>query len=71
MQVQDMMQVQFYGMFYKKKKEKGKLKKEGHKYRVSSMVEMKPLVESRIPFFWFLCAWRKQKALSFLDYGTS
>lgn len=47
--------------------EKGKLKKEGHKYRVSSMVEMKPLVESRIPFFcfWFLCA----QKLSFLDHG--
>lgn len=34
MQVQDMMQVQFYGMFYKNKKEKGRLKKEGYKYRV-------------------------------------
>lgn len=29
------------------------------------MVEMKPLVESRIPVFWFMCA----QKLSFLDHG--
>lgn len=59
------MQVQFYGMFYKNKRKKRKIKKEGYKYQVSSMVEMKHLVESRIFFFWFLCA----QKLSFLDHG--
>lgn len=29
------------------------------------MVKMKPLVESRIPFFWLLCA----QKLSFVDHG--
>lgn len=56
------MQVQFYGMFYKKKEN---LKKKGMSIECLLMVEMKPLVESRIFFFWFLYA----QKLSFVDHG--
>lgn len=56
-----LMQVQIYGMFYKKEKEE----KKGISIEYLLMVEMKPLVESRIFFFWFLCA----QKLSFLDHG--
>lgn len=49
---------------FTKTRKKGK-KKKGMSIQYLLMVEMKPLVESRIPFFWFLCA----QKLSFLDHG--
>lgn len=59
------MQVQFYGMFYKTKKEKGRLKKEGYEYRVPPYGKDETFGRVSNFFFWFLCA----QKLSFLDHG--
>lgn len=46
-------------------KRKKRKKNKGINIEYLLMVEMKPLVKSRIFFFWFLCA----QKLSFVDHG--
>lgn len=54
----------------KKKEKKGKKKKGiSIEYLPYGRDETLGRVSNFFFCFWFLCAWRKQKALSFLDHG--
>lgn len=61
MQVEVYMQVQFYGMFYKTK---GKLKKEGYKYRVPPYGRDETLGRVSNSFFLFLVFVRSKALFS-------